>query len=103
MERDRHELTLSWGFSGHMVRCFRFVQLQSSVSNLMVMDTARVSRENSCFRVGGDHSITWMELLPIVLLCIVWGAVLRGQRVTIYCDNLGVVAVCSEFWLQQGT
>jgi len=43
--------------------------------------------------VGEDHSITWMELL---LSSVIWGAALRGQRVTVHCDNVGAVAVVNS-------
>ena len=46
--------------------------------------------------VGEDHSITWMELLPIVLSSVILGAALRGQRVTVHCDNAGAVAVVNS-------
>ena len=38
-------------------------------------------------------SITWMELLPIVLACALWGPAWRGQRVIVNCDNTRAVAV----------
>ena len=37
-----------------------------------------------------------MELLPIVLSRVIWGAALRGQRVTVHCDNAGAVAVVNS-------
>ena len=43
----------------------------------------------------GD-SITWMELLPIVLACAVWGPAWYGQRVVVNCDNTGAVAVTNS-------
>ena len=39
------------------------------------------------------QSIMWMELLPIVLACALWGPVLRGRSVTVRCDNSGAVAL----------
>ena len=41
-------------------------------------------------------SITWMELLPIVLACAVWGHYWQGQRVIVNCDNTGAVAVANS-------
>lgn len=38
-------------------------------------------------------SITWMELLAIVLACAVWGHFWQGQTVVVNCDNTGAVAV----------
>ena len=96
MEWDRHDFSPLRGFGGHMVRCLGFVRLQGSVSNLIVMDPARMDEDKSCFRGGGDLSITWMELLPIVLSCLVWKVALRGQRVTVYCDNSGAVVVVNS-------
>ena len=46
-----------------------------------------------CRVMDGDRSITWMELLPIVLACAVWGPVLKGWPITVYCDNTGAVAL----------
>ena len=40
-------------------------------------------------------SITWMELLPIVLACTVWGHFWQGQTVVVNCDNTGVMAVAN--------
>jgi len=45
------------------------------------------ARTRAVSGVGEEHSITWMELLPIVLSSVIWGAALRGQRVTVNCDN----------------
>ena len=45
---------------------------------------------------GGVDSITWMELLPIVLACAVWGHGWHGQRVIVNCDNTGAVAVANS-------
>ena len=43
-----------------------------------------------------DESITLKELLPIVLVCAVWGESLRNMRVTVHCDNLGAVALVNS-------
>lgn len=43
-----------------------------------------------------DESITLKELLPIVLVCAVWGESLRNMRVTVPCDNLGAVALVNS-------
>ena len=43
-------------------------------------------------REVGMESITWMELLPIVLSCAAWGGFWQGQRVIVNCDNTGAVA-----------
>ena len=41
-------------------------------------------------------SITWMELLPIVLACVVWGHFWQGPRVVVNCNNTGAVAVANS-------
>ena len=45
--------------------------------------------------IEGVDSISWMELLPIVLACAVWGRSWQGQRVMVYCDNMGAVAIAN--------
>lgn len=47
-------------------------------------------------REVGMESITWMELLPIVLSCAAWGGFWQGQRVIVNCDNTGAVAVANS-------
>ena len=61
-----------------------------TLSQWIQLEWARIKAVSG---VGGDHNITWMESLPIVLSCVDWGAALRGQRVTVYCDNSTAVAV----------
>ena len=41
-------------------------------------------------------SIIWMELLPIVLACVVWGPAWHVQRVIVNYDNTGVVAIANS-------
>ena len=79
-----------------MVRCLRFIQLQGSVSNLPRWIQLEWTRTKAVAGVGSDHSITWTELLPILLYCVVSGAALRRQRVTVYCDNSGAVVVVNS-------
>ena len=43
-----------------------------------------------------DQSITWMQLLPIVLASAIWGPQLRGQKVGVHCDNAGAVTVVNS-------
>ena len=43
-------------------------------------------------RTENGQSITWIELLSIVLASVVWWPALKGQRVTIHCDNMGANA-----------
>ena len=43
-------------------------------------------------------SMTWLEIIPILVACAVWGPSWRGRRVTFHCDNSGVVGACSKGW-----
>ena len=45
--------------------------------------------------LGGD-SITFKELLPIVLAVAVWGPLWRDSSVLVYCDNQGAVSVVNS-------
>ena len=47
-------------------------------------------------RVGEEDSITWMELLPIILASTVWGLAWHGQRIIVHCDNTGAVTVANS-------
>ena len=47
-------------------------------------------------RLGKGDSISWMELLPIVLASAVWGPVWCGQRIIVHCDNIGAVTVANS-------
>ena len=47
-------------------------------------------------RVGEGNSITWMEVLPIVLASAVWGPAWRGQRIIVHSDNTGTVTVATS-------
>lgn len=40
-------------------------------------------------------SITWQELYPIYLACMIWGPSWANRRICFYCDNQAVVAVLS--------
>ena len=44
------------------------------------------------------NSMTWLELIPILVACAVWGPAWRGLRVTFHCDNSGVVGACAKGW-----
>ena len=41
-------------------------------------------------------SMTWLELIPIVVACVIWGESWSGRRVRVYYDNMGVVGVWGE-------
>ena len=47
----------------------------------------------TCRDMDRSRSITWMELLPVVVACAVWGPRLKGQTITVHCDNMGAVAL----------
>ena len=47
-------------------------------------------------RVAEGDSITWMELLLIVLAGMVWGQAWRGQRIIVHCNNTGAVTVANS-------
>jgi hypothetical protein len=42
------------------------------------------------------RSIAWRELFAVVMACRIWGALLRGRRILIYCDNQSVVAIVNS-------
>ena len=44
----------------------------------------------------GRESITFKELIPIVLACAVWGQEFAHMGVVVHCDNLGAVAVVNS-------
>ena len=43
-------------------------------------------------------TMSWMELVPILVACALWGATWSGRRVTFHCDNSGVVGACAKGW-----
>ena len=43
-----------------------------------------------------NGGIAWMELLPIILACAMWGVNWAGGSVTFHCDNAAVVAVVNS-------
>ena len=44
----------------------------------------------------GNESITFKELVPIVLACAVWGQVFANMGIIAHCVNLGAVAVVNS-------
>ena len=46
-------------------------------------------------RLGEGNSISWIELLPIVLASVVWSLAWRDQRIMVHCDNTGAVTVAN--------
>ena len=47
-------------------------------------------------------SMTWLELVPVMIACLVWGGGWAGQRVRIFSDNMGVVGVWGRGWSGDG-
>ena len=45
-----------------------------------------------------DASMTWLELIPVVVALLVWGAAWHGHRIRLHCDNMGVIAVWRRGW-----
>ena len=43
-------------------------------------------------------SMTWLELIPLLVSVVVWGALWEGQRVRVFSDNMGVVGCVSRGW-----
>ena len=46
-----------------------------------------------------EESITFKELLPIVLAYAVWGEEFTGSRVIVHCDNIGAVELVNSLTL----
>ena len=45
--------------------------------------------------------MTYLEIVPVLLACIVWGRLWGGQRVVVYSDNMGVVGCWSRGWARE--
>ena len=43
-------------------------------------------------------SMTWLELVPHLVSCLVWRDLWRGKRVRVLSDNMGVVGCVSRGW-----
>ena len=44
------------------------------------------------------RDMSWMEMIPILAACALWGPNWAGLRVTFHCDNSGVVGACAKGW-----
>ena len=44
-------------------------------------------------------SMTFLELIPLLVACVVWGDDWRGRRVLVRSDNMGVVGCVARGWL----
>ena len=47
-------------------------------------------------RLGEGDSISWMELLSIILASVAWCPVWHDQRIIVHCDNTGAVTVANS-------
>ena len=43
--------------------------------------------------------MSWLEMVPVLAACLIWGPSWRGRRITFHCDNAGVVGVWDRGWL----
>lgn len=43
-------------------------------------------------------NVTWLEMIPILAACALWGPTWTGRRITFHCDNSGVVGACAKGW-----
>ena len=43
-------------------------------------------------------SMTWLELIPVLVSCVLWGADWSGRRVRLFSDNMGVVGCATRGW-----
>lgn len=43
-------------------------------------------------------SISWLEMIPILAACLLWGPRWGGLRVSMHCDNSGVVGAWQKGW-----
>ena len=43
-------------------------------------------------------SMSWLEVIPILAACAIWGPSWRGCRLIFHCDNSGVVGACAKGW-----
>ena len=44
------------------------------------------------------QSMTWLEIIPLLVSCVLWGSLWSGKRVRVYSDNMGVVGCLSRGW-----
>ena len=43
-------------------------------------------------------SMTYLELIPLLVACLVWGGAWRGRRILVRSDNMGVVGCVARGW-----
>lgn len=42
--------------------------------------------------------MSWLEMVPILVACALWGPAWQGRRITFHSDNSGVVGACKKGW-----
>ena len=47
------------------------------------------------------NSMSWMEMIPVLTACMLWGHSWTGSRITMYCDNEGVVGAWTKGWSKE--
>lgn len=47
------------------------------------------------------NSMSWLEMIPILVACMLWGHYWRGLRIRMYCDNAGVVGAWKKGWARE--
>lgn len=82
--------------SRSMDGCFLFLWLWALCPALVQWIQLLWNFTQGFSRIAEVQSIMWMELLPIVLASTAWGPALKGQRVTVHCDNMGAVALVNS-------
>ena len=44
------------------------------------------------------RDMSWLEMIPVLAACALWGPNSAGLRVTFHCDNSGGVGACAKGW-----
>ena len=42
--------------------------------------------------------MTWLEIIPLLVSCLLWGDLWSGQRIRVFSDNMGVVGCVRRGW-----
>lgn len=45
--------------------------------------------------------MTFLELIPLLVACLVWGDHWHGRRISVWSDNMGVVGCVARGWSGQ--
>ena len=46
-------------------------------------------------------SMTFLEMIPVLLSCVMWGHLWTGKRILVYSDNMGVVGSWGRGWARE--